>query len=201
MDATQVLFAVAGFWLAIGLGLMLVMGRRGHSRLSWFLIGATLGPLSLPLAARAADGDERLAPRMVDAGRASEIGHIDVIVGCDGSPESRAALRTALDLTGANLNRLTLATVVPYDPAPIAEKEARLRLLRERSEMADVDGVAPSLEVLHGDPARALMTRAAEDGYELIVAGVRGTGHELFGSVARELSSRSKVPVLLAGGS
>jgi hypothetical protein len=36
--------------LTIGITLAVLMGRRGHSAFEWFLIGAILGRIALPLA-------------------------------------------------------------------------------------------------------------------------------------------------------
>ena len=51
-------------------------------------------------------------------------------------------------------------------------------------------------------PIRALLAKATEEGFDLIVVGTRGRGlsRAVLGSVATELSSHSKLPVLLAGG-
>ena len=52
-----------------------------------------------------------------------------------------------------------------------------------------------------GRPATTLDTIAAEDGYDLLVVGARGTGMSsvLLGSVATSLAARASVPVLIVG--
>ena len=50
MSATTALAIVMVAWLAIGVVTGIAMGRRGHDAFTWLLLGATLGPLVVPLA-------------------------------------------------------------------------------------------------------------------------------------------------------
>ena len=50
MSATTSLAIVMVAWLAIGVATGIAMGRRGHDGFTWLLLGATLGPLVVPLA-------------------------------------------------------------------------------------------------------------------------------------------------------
>jgi hypothetical protein len=50
MSATTALAFVMAAWLAIGVVSGITMGRRGHDGFTWMLLGATLGPLVVPLA-------------------------------------------------------------------------------------------------------------------------------------------------------
>jgi hypothetical protein len=50
MSATAALAIVMASWLAIGVVTGATMGRRGHDGFTWMLLGATLGPLVVPLA-------------------------------------------------------------------------------------------------------------------------------------------------------
>jgi nucleotide-binding universal stress UspA family protein len=186
---------VAVSWLAIGLTLSLVMGRRGHDAFTWLVLGTLFGPLGAIFAVMA--GDEQLRPELVAQRRSSGPGPVDVLVGIDGSPESRAALLAAVELLGARLGRLTLATVIPYDCGVDRQRTARAAL----EQQAEALGVGPRLEVLHGRPAPVLLERATEDGYDLLVIGTRGAGASkaLLGSTAIDLAERAKVPVLLMG--
>jgi nucleotide-binding universal stress UspA family protein len=193
--------AVAAGWLAIGLVLSIVMGRRGHDSFGWLVLGTLLGPLAVVMAVDAGRNDERLQPASV-AGRAAATaggGPVDVLVGSDGSPESAAAMNAAVDLLGDRLGRLTVATVVPYGGVREPERHATetLRLFAG----PDARRV-PDLEVLHGHPSEALRQPATEGGYELIVVGTRGKGftNRILGSAASELARDSKIPVLLVGG-
>jgi len=183
-------------WLSIGLTLSLVMGRRGHDAFSWLILGTLFGPLGAIFAVEARD-QERVRPEMVAHRESSGPGPIDVLVGLDGSPESRAALQAAVALLGPRLGRLTLATVVPYDSGVDRQETARATL---EQQAALADGGA-RLELLHGRPAPALLERALTDGYDLLVLGTRGTGltKALLGSTAVDVAEGAKIPVLLMG--
>lgn len=50
MSATRALALVMLAWLAIGVMTGIAMGRRGNDRFTWTVLGATLGPLAVPLA-------------------------------------------------------------------------------------------------------------------------------------------------------
>jgi hypothetical protein len=50
MSATTALAIVMVAWLAIGVVTGIAMGRRGHDGFTWLVLGATLGPLVVPLA-------------------------------------------------------------------------------------------------------------------------------------------------------
>jgi nucleotide-binding universal stress UspA family protein len=190
-------FVVAIGWLAIGLALSLIMGRRGHDAFSWLVLGGLFGPLGFVLAVDAWRHGEGRDPELVARRRASGAGPVDVLVGFDGSPESKAAFAAALDLLGPRLGRLTLATVIPYDGGLEHERMAKAALERE----AETAGRMARLEILHGRPSEALLERATKDGYDLLVIGTRGAGASgaLLGSAAADLARSGKIPVLLAG--
>lgn len=157
-----------------------------------------LGPMAVVLAVDSRLHGEQLAPWSVATvyAPASE-GAVDALVGYDGSPESEAALAGAVELLGPRLGRLTLATVVPFDGGTQEERSARAALQAQADRLS---WLAPSFEVLHGKPASALVTRAVEGRYGLVVAGTRGAGRaRLFGSAAAELARSNQVPVLLVG--
>lgn len=185
-------------WLGLGVLLGFVLGRRGFDGLSWFLIGTLLGPLSVLIAWNCIRRDERLGTEIVatPASVRSATG-IDVLVGVDGSPESEAAVSTAMSMFGDQLGRLTLVGVVPFDDAPEARAAIRGALERVAGRLS---GWAPSLEIVRGHPATALAAAAAEGDFDVLVVGTTGHGRaHPFGSAAKELAHTSCVPVLLAG--
>jgi len=183
-------------WLAVGLALSLVMGRRGHDAFSWLVLGSVFGPLGGIFAVEAWR-EERTRPELVSGTASPRSGPVDVLVGFDGSPEGRAALAAATRLLGPRLGRLTLAAVVPYDGGLDAERTAKAAL---ESEGAALGGSA-RLEILHGRPSHALLERAAADGYELLVIGTKGSGasRALLGSTAQDVARSAGIPVLLMG--
>lgn len=188
------LIAVA--WMSVGLTLSLVMGRRGHNAFAWLVLGTLFGPLGLIFAVEARS-EEQLRPELIASGTSRGEGPVDVLVGIDGSPESRAALRAAAELLGPRVGRLTLATVIPYDSGVDQQRTARARLEQESTML----GGGPQLEVLHGRPGVVLLQRAAEDGYDLLVIGCRGAGASkaFLGSTAVDIAESAKIPVLVMG--
>lgn len=195
-----VLMAIVALWFAIGVLLSIVMGRRGHDSFGWLVLGTLLGPLALVLAADTGRHEERPDAQRLDpdAPVRGGSGPVDVLVGCDGSPESVAALDAVVDLLGDHLGRVTLATVVPFGDNPETGRLAadRLRRLGRR-----LPGLAAELEVLHGRPSAALRHFAAEHGDGLVVVGTRGAGvaKAVLGSAARDLARHCTVPVLFVG--
>jgi nucleotide-binding universal stress UspA family protein len=193
---TTVVLVVAAVWLAVGLTLSVVMGRRGHDAFSWLILGTLFGPLGAIFAIEARS-EERSRPELVAQRKSSGAGPVDVLVGVDGSADSRAALITATELLGPRLGRLTLATVIPYDCGFDLERTARAAL----EQQGEALGGGPRLELLHGRAASVLLERAAEDGYDLLVIGTRGAGASkaVLGSTAVAVARSAKVPVLLMG--
>lgn len=193
--------AVALGWVAIGLALSIWMGRRGHDSFGWLVTGALLGPLAIVLAVDARRRTEALQPASLRHGPPAipSSGPIDVLVGFDDSPESRAAIEAVPALLGDRLGRLTVATVVPY--GEIREQE-QLATKALRSLEGRETGIECDLELLHGHPASALSQYAVEGGYKLIAVGTRGAGitKAILGSAATQLAECSTVPVLLVTG-
>jgi nucleotide-binding universal stress UspA family protein len=193
-----IVIAIALGWAAIGLLLSIAMGRRGHDSFGWLVTGTLLGPLAIVLAIDARRRAEVLQPASLRQGPPAipSSGPVDVLVGFDGSPESRAAIEAVPVLLGDRLGRLTVATVVPYGEIRKQEQLATkaLRTLEGRAA-----GIECDLELLHGQPASALSQYAAEGGYKLIAVGTRGSGitKAILGSAATQLAESSTVPVLL----
>ena len=103
----------------IGVTASLVMDRRGHSSFTWLLLGAVLGPLVIPIGMstiRAESRHPRAQARLTEEGEQGP-GTVDVLVGIDGSVQSAAALRAALDLFADRIARLTLAGVIDNNSA------------------------------------------------------------------------------------
>lgn len=189
MTGTFFAIAAAG-WLASAVLVCIFMARRGHDGFAWFIVGLFLGPLAIPpaLAVRW----RSMGKAAVTEGAPADTGLVDVLVGYDASPESRAAMRAAQTMLGSRLGRLTIVTVVPIDAAPAIQRAALTSLAE-----AGVDHSATT-KLLQGRPAEALEAYANEAGYELVVVGMRGSGlSKVLGSVARELSHSTGVPVLL----
>jgi len=148
-----------------------------------------------------------------------------ILIGVDGSEQSREAVRLAGRLAKAMGAQLRVAWVAPqleamgirdFPPAVRdwnRENEERgLAMLREvvDSELhpfgdPDVEGeplakVLPGVELLHGSPGDELARRAGRDDVDLVVVGSRGKGAAarlLLGSVTDRLLRLSPKPVLV----
>ena len=134
-----------------------------------------------------------------------------ILVGVDGSLESRAAADAAAELARQTHAQVTLAYVLPV-PVPLApdgylqslaawelaEREYGASLLRElaaRYGDITVETVAPS-----GPPAETLADLGKSGDVDLIVVGHRGRGavtRLLLGSVADRLVQIATRPVLV----
>jgi nucleotide-binding universal stress UspA family protein len=145
-----------------------------------------------------------MTPEQADGGR--------IVVGCDGSPPSAAALEWAArqaELTGAALEVImtwqwppSLGWSVPIPDDFDPEADVRLSLeetaapVRERH-----PGVRIELRVENGHPAPVLV--AASKGADLLVVGNRGHGEfagMLLGSVSEYCTTRAHCPVLVHRG-
>jgi nucleotide-binding universal stress UspA family protein len=196
MSGPAFVIVLVAIWLAIGLGLSLVLGRRGHDGFTWFVIGTLLGPLALFLALDAVQNGEPAAPLESTLPGVAPGTGIDVLVGADGSRGARAAVEEAVALFGTKLGRVDLVQVIPFDGVVAVEREAKESIAAEAARYARL---RPGTEVVRGRPADVLAARALEGGYDVLVVGTRGAGRHLFGSTARELASTSPIPVLLFG--
>lgn len=136
-----------------------------------------------------------------------------VVVGVDGSPESRLALQAAVEQAeehGASLTVLTTWTQPVTAGAPGYASyawinEADLGAIAKQQQadtLAAVLGPEPTVridqEVLEGHPAQLLV--AAAQGADLVVVGCRGHGGFaglLLGSVSQHVAAHAPCPVLV----
>jgi nucleotide-binding universal stress UspA family protein len=131
-----------------------------------------------------------------------------VVVGIDGSAESRAALHWAVRHargTGAAVHAVAVWQQpiqfgdAPPLPATEFEAQARSWLADALPELpAGETGVHVQAHLEHGDPATSLLGRA--DRAELLVLGNHGRGaltDTLLGSVAQRCARRARCPVVL----
>jgi nucleotide-binding universal stress UspA family protein len=138
-----------------------------------------------------------------------------VLVGYDGSEESKKAVARAVEIVKVTGARLRIATVIPPPTVFLGEllipeqvdvstlenqaRSALDSLAREIREVAGLDNV--ETVVLVGDPATELVAHAESEGCDLLVVGRRGRGglqRLLLGSVSSKVVSLShKVDVLV----
>ena len=199
MDTATIVIIVVLGWALFGVSMALLMGRWGYQPFTWLLLALVLGPLVLPVAANTNRLDRPRVVARPSTGR-KRSGPVDVLAGIDGSTESETAVRSAIDLLGPRIGRLTIATVVDFDTAAMSPLSAEQRHARELVDRAN-EPIEPRAEtiVLSGQPAEVLRKFAAENGYELIVVGRRGRGMStrLLGSVASALAHGGYVPTLI----
>jgi nucleotide-binding universal stress UspA family protein len=203
MDPIAIVVVAAG-WVLLGLVVGLWMARHGHDP-RWVTIAVALGPLFVPIALERVERRPRLVTS--SPGSASE-GHDDstdrtrVLVGVDGSPESKRALTWATDLLGARCELLMLAEVVPYDATEDTTQTdltAATERLTSTAAAAARSGVEVRFEVLAGPPGEALRRFAEDQDMDLLVVGRRGRGRSphLLGSVSSDLVHHARLPVLV----
>lgn len=146
----------------------------------------------------------------------TELARRRVVVGIDGSPDSRGALRWAHDEAKRRDAVLHVIAVCHWDVSPMmpltnAEVTELISSLRaEVREVLDTelgrsvtDSPDPNLkvEVLEGHPAEQL-TKASEDA-DLLVVGTRGHGAfraVMMGSVSRACVTHARCPVVVVPG-
>lgn len=128
----------------------------------------------------------------------------------DFSEQSRHALRLAGTLAARYTSRLSVLSVVDPFLAEAARVRLKIDLATEETQPAlaefvneTLQGVPtagePQLIVLVGNPADAIVARAANDGVELIVMGTQGLGgwrKWLLGSTTEHVLRQTRTPVL-----
>lgn len=183
-------------WILGGLAGFYYLYRRAHPSPVWLLGGLILGPFSIPVFMERA---ERSAHVLVEEGTLRPGGR-KVVVGLDGSVESQQALEVAEELVGPGKCCLILCEVVDYD----TETEPTGRGIADATERLQqvASSVVPDkvvIEVMSGRPAQALVEAADKHDADLIVVGTRGRGlsRRLLGSVAEDLLTLSKRPILI----
>ena len=92
MSDSVFLAVLLGVWLLTGLLLAVVLGRRGHDPFGWLVLGTLMGPVAIFLALDAVEHDEQDVVEVVAPPVVIRHGQVDVLVGFDGSPGSKAAV-------------------------------------------------------------------------------------------------------------
>jgi len=127
----------------------------------------------------------------------------ELVVGVDGSDQSRWALRWAAAIAGAARTPLRVVEVWSGgDPATTREVSEQVKAELAEYSHAALEGVTPEpqidFEALHGGPAEALLKRVTADSG--LVLGSRGRGGFLgllLGSVSRACIEHASCPVMI----
>jgi nucleotide-binding universal stress UspA family protein len=142
-------------------------------------------------------------------------GHMKIVVGVDGSPQSLAALRFAAEearLRGNAKLHLVTAWNIPFGPlatapfatiGPLPELEREVAtaaqvILEQAATNVDLTGLEVVREVGGGDAAKTML-RAAADA-DLLVVGSRGRGGFtglLLGSVSQACAHHAPCPIVI----
>lgn len=143
----------------------------------------------------------------------------EILIPLDGSAVSESVLEEALRLGGREA-RYTLVRVVPVGPPSasisgameLAYRQELLDALRTGAEQYLTDAAARLQEegyrvqtevLMHPQPARAILDRAAEVGADLIAMGTHGRsgiGRLALGSVTDKVLRAAEMPVLVVRG-
>lgn len=135
-----------------------------------------------------------------------------IVVGVDGSPASRHALRWAVaqaELTGATVEAINVLYLPVTDGwAPTFDLIEQMTIAGDQmltDAASETAKAHPTVEVAHrvieGYPAAILL--AAAEGAELLVLGSRGHGGfvgALLGSVSQHCAQHSECPVVIIRG-
>lgn len=131
-----------------------------------------------------------------------------IVVGVDGSPASKAALRWAVWQAGLADGGITAlmawdAPLIYNWEAPGLEDFATITAKNLNAVIKEVAGdseVEISREVAQGHPARALLDAAESSNADLLVVGNRGHGgfaEALLGSVSQHCVHHARCPVVV----
>ena len=186
-------------WITFGAVAVAIMHRRGHDTFSWAVLFLFLGPIALPVAI----SSERNHP--VEPSRPLPPGELDLRVWHDGTADAQAALDSALHWFGPRLTSVTVATVVDFEASSTVRGQETQHVAQEQrdaiaGDVATKTKAPVATVVLYGEPASAIQHFAAENGFELIVAGHGSSRRSLVGHARQRAASRS-VPVLIGPAS
>ena len=144
------------------------------------------------------------------APRRADTAHNDapvIIVGYDGSEESRAALAVAAQRAGPEGTVIPLhvtSTASSWLGSPYYDREVEAGYQAAQAVLAEIDDIDTGSanvkpELIEGDPAEALLRVAQNRDAREIVVGSRGRGRfrSILGSVSHALLERADRPVVI----
>ena len=131
----------------------------------------------------------------------------NILIATDGSPTSRGAVNTGLELASAGKAAVTFVHVIP----PVAWRDSRVGsypvvtrlaagadpVLAEAAAAAEDAGITPRLESVSGEATGTILALADQMDADLIVLG-RGRNRRKMKSVRAAVLHRSRRPVLVA---
>ncbi len=128
-----------------------------------------------------------------------------ILVPMDCSPVDDPIIAHVAELASVHGAEVVLVRVAKAETrdAFAHEKEEAEAALEKQAQKLKEKGLTASLLVLHGDPAKEILEKAAELGCDLIAMGThghKGIQDWLLGSVAEEVRHETRIPVLLIRG-
>lgn len=136
-----------------------------------------------------------------------------ILVGVDGSPESRAAVEWTVILAGALSARVLAVHAVglmerldrEHDPVPASGHLEEIRSTFEHEWCGPLRDLPDGFrtELSYGPPADVLLSLADQEGADLVVIGSRGRGRAArgaLGSTSARVAQAAGIPVLIVPG-
>jgi nucleotide-binding universal stress UspA family protein len=121
---------------------------------------------------------------------------IRILVGYDGSLQSKKALKEAITIATQFSGFIKVVNVYEKEK----KKEAEAALLEAEQNLEKEKVAHESLLVLGSNPAKVLVTIAKQENFDLIAVGSRGLGRNvsmLLGSVSKKVASNAYCNVLV----
>lgn len=121
---------------------------------------------------------------------------IRILVGYDGSLQSKKALKEAITIAKHFSGFIKVVNV--YEKGK--KKEAEAAILEAEQSLEQEKAAHESLLALGSNPAKTLVIMAKQENFELIAVGCRGLGRKvsiLLGSVSKQIPSNAYCNVLI----
>ena len=166
-----VAISVLVVWVTIGLLTARILSRRGHEFRPAAALGATFGPLFIPLALTSVRSESSAEPTVLTEGSDSG-GPINVLIALSGSASGVVDLLPLMDMLRSKLGRLTIARTIDFDSAlseewSDAELQAGIEL--ELASALVGERASPSTVLVPGPFPAALTRFAKKTGHDLLV--------------------------------
>ena len=206
-----IFFTGLAVWAVSGLVVAGILARHGHNFWLLALMGLGFGPFLLTIWGKGLhDLPSRVTmvqPSSTETTHQTQptAGWIDVLVGLDGSTESRESAGSVLTTLGPAIGRLRFTSVIDHEIANATEAfeldDKRVRFLQEAAVLLGHGDAEVSL--ISGRPDKALVEHATSNGFDLVVVAhrrneIRGA---IRGSTVARLARSSGVPVLIGPSS
>jgi nucleotide-binding universal stress UspA family protein len=184
-------------WSALGLLCVWMLRRNGHS-IAWAGLALWLGPIVLLLV----QSIPQRSGRVIYLKSGEQLpGTLNVLVGLDGSAESLASAKAALDPLRPSLRRVRLMSAVDLETGEAPQNTTIDDELLERLEQAKrvLDLPDAELALVSGRADHALINHAIDEAMDLLVVAHRQHrfASVVLGSTVARLAKHSSIPILI----